>query len=111
MSNKTIIILRNLARAVLIILAAAGFIFALLSGAESGLSGVIKNSPNALPWLLLFVLVWVAWKWELIGGVILLLLGIFSFFFFNAIESTAVLLLVPVPLVVLGIIFMVSGKK
>ncbi len=110
MNTKTITILRNLARSVLIIITASFFVFALLSGAEPGLAGIIKNSPNALPWLLLFILVGVVWQWELIGGIIILLLGVFSFFFFNAVESMVVLLLAPVPLVILGIIFIISSK-
>jgi len=79
-------ILRNTARYSLLIIGVLIFIFALLSGAESqggGVMGIIKNSPNALPWVLLLVLVYVAWKWELVGGIIITALGLFLFYFFN----------------------------
>lgn len=79
-------ILRNIARYTLLVLGILVFIFALISGAEDyggGFQGIIKNSPNAIPWLLLLVLVLVAWKWELVGGILITLLGLFLFYFFN----------------------------
>lgn len=79
-------ILRNIARYSLLVLGILVFIFALLSGSESyggGITGIIKNSPNAIPWLILLILVFVAWKWELIGGIIITLLGISMIYFFN----------------------------
>jgi len=39
------------------------------------------NSPNALPWLLLGVLVYVAFKWELVGGLLVAGMGVFTVFF------------------------------
>ena len=62
---KTANIFRNTAIYSLLIIGVLIFIFALLSGAESkggGVVGIIKNSPNALPWVFLLVLVYVAWK-------------------------------------------------
>ena len=73
---------RNTARYVLLTLGIPVFIFALLSG-SGGISGIIQNSPNAIPWLLLLVLVFIAWRWELIGGVIITLLGLIMVYFFN----------------------------
>ncbi|OYT16077.1 MAG: hypothetical protein B7C24_09705 [Bacteroidetes bacterium 4572_77] len=61
------------------------FIFALLSGSEAyggGFMGILKNSPNALPWLVFLATIWLAWKWPLLGGILLNILGIFSLFFF-----------------------------
>ena len=94
------------------------FIFALLSGAEQyggGVTGVIKNAPNALPWLLLFVFVYIVWKYEQIGGGLLIIAGIFSVYFFNALESVVVLFAVSLPLIILGSIFLAhwyrEGKR
>jgi uncharacterized membrane protein HdeD (DUF308 family) len=56
-------------------------------------------------------MVWITWKWELIGGLIILLLGIFSFFFFNALKSLPVLLAITVPLIILGIIFIITSRR
>ena len=83
---KTANILRNIARYSLLFIGILVFIFALLSGSEDyggGLVGILNNSPNALPWLLLLALVYVAWKWELIGGIIVTALGFVMLYFFN----------------------------
>ena len=83
---KTANIVRNMARYSLLVISILVFIFALFSGAEAyggGINGLIKNSPNALPWVLLLFLVYIAWKWELIGGAIVSLLGLFMVYFFN----------------------------
>jgi hypothetical protein len=83
--SVTAAVLRNIARYVLLVLGVLVFLFALISGAESfggGVKGIIKNSPNALPWLVLLLLLWLAWKRELIGGLLLMVLGVGLFFFF-----------------------------
>ena len=91
----------------ILIISVLVFLFALFSGAEDyggGINGLLKNSPNALPWLILFALVFIAWKWELAGGILLSMFGIFSFFMFDVIEGNfAVLLIVTLPLLSAGI--------
>jgi hypothetical protein len=87
--TKKEITARYLKSIALIILLAVGmlvFIFALLSGSEEyggGLKGIIKNSPNALPWFGLLILVFIAWKWQLAGGILITALGIFLMILFN----------------------------
>ena len=103
--------LRYSARTVLVIVAAFWFVFALLSGSEDyggGIKGLILNSPNALPWLLLGVLVYVAFKWELVGGLLIAGMGVLTVFFFHAYKSAFVFFAIPVPLVVLGGFLVVS---
>lgn len=78
--------LRAIARYTLLISGLLTFIFSLLSGAEKyggGLMGIIQNSPNALPWALLLLLVYIAWKWEWIGGILITVLGLFFVYYFN----------------------------
>jgi hypothetical protein len=84
--NELADVFRFMARYPLLILGILVFLFALVSGSEGfggGIMGIIKNSPNALPWLALLLFVLVAWKWELIGGIIITLLGVAMFYFFN----------------------------
>lgn len=79
-------VLRYTARSLMLILSTMFIIFAMLSGAEQyggGIMGVIKNSPNAMPWVLLLLLSVVAWKKELIGGIIITALGCFVVYYFN----------------------------
>ncbi len=56
---------------ILLVVAAFWFVFALLSGSEEyggGIIGIMKNSPNAIPWLILFGAVYCAWRWRLVGA-------------------------------------------
>ena len=78
--------MRVTARYVLLVALGLVFIFALLSGSGDyggGLKGILYNSPNALPWLVLLILLFVAWKWELIGGILITLVGLVALYFFN----------------------------
>ena len=103
--------LRYSARTVLATVATFWFVFALLSGSEEyggGIKGLILNSSNALPWLLLGVLVYVAFKWELVGGLLIVGMGVLTIFFFHAYKSAFVFFAIPVPLVVLGGFLIVS---
>ncbi|SDS18517.1 hypothetical protein SAMN04515667_1600 [Formosa sp. Hel1_31_208] len=61
--NKTSNLLKYIARYALLLIASLLFAFALLSGSEGyggGIMGIVKNSPNALPWVVLMFLVFVA---------------------------------------------------
>lgn len=113
MKNKIKVakVLRYISRTILLLVAIFWFIFALLSGAEGyggGLKGIIMNSPNALPWLLLFVFIYIAWKWELIGGILVALTGLCTIFAFDTFESIPAFLLITVPLIVLGAFLIIS---
>ena len=79
-------LLRNVARVTLLLIGIIVFLFALVSGSEEyggGINGIIKNSPNALPWLIIIVMTAVAWYKEQIGGVFITVFGIFLVYFFN----------------------------
>lgn len=78
--------LRGIARYTLLVVLGLVFIFALLSGSGDyggGIKGIIRNSMNALPWLILLIILFVAWKWELIGGILITLVGLAAMYFFN----------------------------
>ena len=75
---------RNTARYVLLIFGILIFLFALVSGAESfTIKEILKNSPNSFPWICFLLAVLIAWKNELLGGIILILLGFSGAFFFS----------------------------
>ncbi len=94
--------IRFAAGTALIILALLWFSFAILSGTEHGLGGFVSNLPNALPWLWLLAIVYVAFRWELLGSVLVLCSGIASIFFFNAGTAPVVLVGISLPLMVVG---------
>lgn len=102
--------LRLTARTLLLALTILAFVFALLSGANEaggGVYGVIKNSPNALPWLALLIFVLIACKWELVGGFLIVAMGVGSIFFFDTFQENRwlVLFFISLPLLVLGSFF------
>ena len=75
---------------------------------------------HLIPSFILFVLLLVAWKWELIGGAIFLLLGlIFSPIVFNlnynlnhsVVKSLIAIGLITLPFIFIGVIFMYSSYK
>jgi len=85
--SRKIKIALHLKRIILVILLSISilvFLFALVSGSEKSLESVIQNSPNTLPWLLLFVLIYIAKKWELAGGILISFFGLFLIYFFNS---------------------------
>ncbi len=62
------------------------FSFALLSGAESygnDFWAVVKNSPNAFPWLIFLVLMGLSGRWTGIAGTLITLIGFFMLYFFH----------------------------
>ncbi len=106
-------IFRFMARYPLLILGILVFLFALVSGSEGfggGIMGIIKNSPNAIPWLALLLFVLVAWKWELIGGIIITVLGMAMFYFFNFADPNFFLFtfILTIIITILGSFFIVS---
>ena len=103
--------IRGFSLIVLSVIAVLLFIFSLLSGAESfgeGAKGIINNFPNTIPWIFLLAAVFIALKWQLIGGIIILMMGIFTIFFFNASESLFVLFGISIPLIVLAKLLIIA---
>ena len=78
--------IRKTSQILLLLITTLMIVFALLSGSEGyvgGFRGIVKNSPNALPWILLFSLNYLVWKKELYGGIIIVIFGLFITWFFN----------------------------
>jgi len=99
---------RNFTRWILLIISILIFVFALLSSA-SGFGGelrcIIKNSPNALSWLLLLIINWIVWKSELVGSILLIVFAIATGFFFGGFsDNLFVLFVITIPLLILAIL-------
>ena len=83
---KSTDVLRYIARYGSLILGITIFIASFIFGADDyggGIKGIIKNAPNALPWAGLLLIILIAWKWELAGGILLTIFGIWLVYFFN----------------------------
>ena len=95
------------AKVLLLILAIGLFIFALLSGAEN--SGFLKNIPNALPWAVLLIFICIAFRWQILGGILVVLFGIFTILFFSALEFLWILFIISLPIIILGSVLTFCG--
>ena len=76
--------LRLFVKLILFFLSLMIFIFSLLSGAGDyggGLKGILMNSPNSLPWLLLLGLNYLLFKKEILGASLIVALGYLFYFF------------------------------
>ena len=69
--------------------------------------GIIYNSPNALPWLILLIFIFIAFKWEIIGGLLILSMGVFTVFFFSTSDNLFVLWVISIPLILMGALLVI----
>lgn len=102
------------AQVLLLVLSLFWFAFSLMSGAEEyggGFRGILKNSPNAIPWLLLLVLNYFIYKFNLLGGILIFAFSWFCFFMFDVYdpEQIFVLLVIFLPLLLISLIFIGNG--
>ncbi len=88
------------------------FLVALLSGAEAAdqtILGLVNNVPNAAPWIIPIVLIYVTWKRQMLGGSLFLLFGIATIFFFNTYQSVGSLAVISIPSILLGALLMTQN--
>lgn len=97
------------AKILLLVMAIVWLVFALMSGAEG--SGTFKNLPNALPWVILLVFACVAFRWQILGGILIILFGVFTIIFFSALEFIWILFIISLPLIILGSLLSLMGKN
>jgi len=106
-------LIRNIARFGLLAFSIIVIIFSAIMGANElgdGIKGIFLNLPNTLPWLGLLILVYVSWKWELIGGILTTLGGIYLIYFFNFAGPNFFLVTFILTLIVtlLGVLFILA---
>ena len=77
--------------------------FSLMSGSEG--SGILHNIPNSLPWIILLIITCITFRWQILGGVFLVLFGIFTIFFFSALEFLWILFIISLPIIIIGLLF------
>jgi hypothetical protein len=93
--NKTVISI--IIKVLLLVIALFWLIFSLMSGFET--SGGFNNLPNALPWLVLLIGVIIAFRWEIVGSVLVIMYAIFAMIFFG---FGIVVFIISLPLAVLA---------
>ncbi len=108
-----------IARALALIWASWWTFFGLVSGAGEGLIGILANAPNALPGLVFLASAAIAWRWDAIGGVVLILEGLLVLIGYPVITHgrfplstiVPVLLTIALPPLVAGFLFLASWRK
>ena len=63
---------------------------------------------HLIPTFALIILLLIAWKWEIIGGILFILLGVFFTIFFDGYEELMQFLIVCFPVFLVGILFIMS---
>jgi len=66
---------------------------------------------HLIPSLVLAGILAVAWKWEKIGGILFLILGIVFTLFFHTYEDLIVFLIVSLPVFLIGILFLINSRR
>lgn len=109
---KRIYQVKTVARTLMLVFSAFWFGFALLSGAETfggGVKGVLRNSPNALPWFFLLVFIFLYWYYEIVSASLMILIGLVTLFFFDAFQSPFVLFAISIPILILGSTLLITA--
>jgi len=106
-------IFRSIARFGIIILGFTMISISIFTGAlKYGITfdNILRNLPEALPWFLVLFTLLLAWEYEILGGIILFLLGIFGIYYFHATaHSTMVLIYMMWAVLTFGAFFIISG--
>ncbi len=66
---------------------------------------------NNIPVLLCIVALFIAWRWELIGGIIFILIFFAGTIFFKSFSGNAASLIVISPFLITGVLFILSSQK
>lgn len=76
---------------------------------------------HLVPTFILILFLWIAWKWELLGGLLFIGLGLSTSLFiyqhnhnvnhFTIVQSINAVLLINLPFVIVGILFIISHNK
>jgi len=79
-------------------------------GEYSGIELLIGLFMHLIPTFVLIGILVLSWKYELIGGILFLILGIIFTIFFNTYEDIINFLLISFPVFLVGILFLLSWK-
>lgn len=106
---------RKVARVSLGVVTVFWIIFALVSSggeAAGGIGSMFSGTWGIIAWLGIAVLWFVAWKWEIPGGLLIIASSIFLAFYLNVFEGDSTeALMVITPLVMTGFMFFFIGLR
>lgn len=87
-------------------------VFALLSGAEmagGGVRGLVRNAPNALPWLVALGVLLLSLRFPGLAGAAFVAMGLATVHFFESYRHAALFLALSLPLLAFGSCLVISA--
>lgn len=96
--------------AVLFILFISMFALDVFSEYDNILEIAVALFMHLIPSFLLIAATVIAWRWRMAGGVLFVLLGLISILFFRTYRDAMVFLLISMPSLVIGILFMLEAS-
>ena len=105
---------RRVARTALVVVTLFWMIFGIVTGsqAEGGYASYFKNLQNILPWLGIIILWFISWRWEILGGFMIIAFSIFMAFYMNVFESSSNEgIMIITPLAMTGFMFVFIGFR
>lgn len=105
---------RVVARSALVIVTIFWITFGLITGSqgEGGIRELVQNYANILPWIVILLLWFVAWRWEVPGGLLIIVFSVFMAFHLNVFEgNSSEGLMIITPLAMTGFMFVFIGFR
>lgn len=105
---------RRVARTALVVVTLFWIIFGIVTGfqTEGGMGATFDSFENILPWLAIIILWFIAWRWEILGGLSIIAFSIYMAFYLGVFEggSTEGLMIIT-PLAMTGFMFVFIGFR
>lgn len=105
---------RRVARTALVVVTVFWIIFGIATGfqVEGGIGATFQSFTNLLPWLAIIVLWFVAWRWEILGGLLIIAFSIFMANYLGVFEGSSTEgMMIITPLAMTGFMFVFIGFR
>jgi len=105
---------RRVARTALVVVTLFWIIFGIATGFqnEGGVGSIFDNFMNIIPWLAIIILWFIAWRWEIIGGLLIIAFSIYMAFYLNVFEGNSTEgLMIITPMAMTGFMFVFIGVR
>ena len=105
---------RRVARTALLIVTIFWIVFGIFSAmqSEGGINAIFDDFMNILPWIAIIILWFVAWRWEIIGGLLIIAFSVYMAFHLGVFDGNATEgLMIITPLAMTGFMFFFIGVR
>ncbi|MEN8225649.1 MAG: hypothetical protein ABFS05_09855 [Bacteroidota bacterium] len=105
---------RRVARVALVIVTLFWITFGIITGVQEhgNFAGLLDNYTSLIPWLIIFLLWVIAWRWEIIGGLMIITFSVIMAFRLGVFGGDATEgLMIITPLAMTGFMFTFIGLR